>query len=367
MFRLWAGRSVMSWFATRICPASGSSKPAIIRSVVVLPEPLGPSRVRSAPPSTRKDRSLTTRVPPKAFERPRTSSEPPRMVRPPSPAISVSTGAAAPADPRAPQDIEFGDGGQAGDRHPIRHDQLEAGSRVHLVHRDAGMDRVQAKALARLLEVQYPERGDAVARPAPGETEATTGVGAAVVPPDGAHEVAAGDEHARGVLVHEKVEAPHVGGVGGGRDGAGAAQGEAPRIAAEADQVRVPERIDLERADEEHRVSPALLVHDDLVVVEIALRPPRAPPVGEELEVLHDRRVVEVRPGVSHHHAHARPMVEMREERARADHGEVGAHEDLLAVRDVARDEGRHQLLDRGGFHQYSARATRRRSPIASR
>src|SRR5712691_13109765 len=40
-------------------PASCSSSPAIIRSVVVLPQPLGPSRTSSSPSSTSKLRSST--------------------------------------------------------------------------------------------------------------------------------------------------------------------------------------------------------------------------------------------------------------------------------------------------------------------
>src|ERR1700754_4285992 len=40
--------------ARRTVPASGRSKPAMQRSVVVLPQPLGPSRVKNSPSGTSK-------------------------------------------------------------------------------------------------------------------------------------------------------------------------------------------------------------------------------------------------------------------------------------------------------------------------
>src|SRR5437773_5033224 len=96
MLRLWAGVSVMSSPPTRISPLVGSSKPAIIRKVVVLPEPLGPSRVRSIPLSILNDRSSTTRVAPNALTSPRTSSVAARIRKPPArpgiPARSCITG-----------------------------------------------------------------------------------------------------------------------------------------------------------------------------------------------------------------------------------------------------------------------------------
>ena len=45
---------------TRISPADGSTKPAISRSVVVLPQPEGPSRQTSRPCSMVSDTSSTT-------------------------------------------------------------------------------------------------------------------------------------------------------------------------------------------------------------------------------------------------------------------------------------------------------------------
>src|SRR6266700_7344911 len=55
---------------TRTSPASGFSRPAMSRSVVVLPQPLGPSNVTSEPAGTSKSIESTAGVLPKALERP---------------------------------------------------------------------------------------------------------------------------------------------------------------------------------------------------------------------------------------------------------------------------------------------------------
>src|SRR6266702_5969056 len=49
-------------------PVSGFSSPAIRRSVVVLPAPLGPSRTTNSPSFTSSDRSSTARMSPKRFD-----------------------------------------------------------------------------------------------------------------------------------------------------------------------------------------------------------------------------------------------------------------------------------------------------------
>src|SRR3954466_9462385 len=49
---------------TRTSPSLGSTKPAISRNVVVLPQPEGPSRQTSLPCSMRSDTSSTTAVGP---------------------------------------------------------------------------------------------------------------------------------------------------------------------------------------------------------------------------------------------------------------------------------------------------------------
>src|SRR5215831_13762107 len=54
--RLFGGTFVTSWPCSRIAPWVGSSKPAIIRMVVVLPQPDGPSREKNSP--SRMSRSI---------------------------------------------------------------------------------------------------------------------------------------------------------------------------------------------------------------------------------------------------------------------------------------------------------------------
>ena len=49
MSRLCTGMSVTSSPPTKMRPSSGSSKPAIMRNVVVLPQPEGPSSAKNSP------------------------------------------------------------------------------------------------------------------------------------------------------------------------------------------------------------------------------------------------------------------------------------------------------------------------------
>src|SRR5215831_4672302 len=64
MLRRSGGSAVMSTPSKRIRPASGSTKPAIERSVVVLPQPLGPSSDTSSPSPISMLRSSTAAAPP---------------------------------------------------------------------------------------------------------------------------------------------------------------------------------------------------------------------------------------------------------------------------------------------------------------
>jgi hypothetical protein len=59
----------MSWPSTRIEPEVGFSKPAIMRRMVVLPQPDGPSREMNSPLSKAKLTDLTTVVAPKVLVR----------------------------------------------------------------------------------------------------------------------------------------------------------------------------------------------------------------------------------------------------------------------------------------------------------
>src|SRR5260370_1192205 len=65
----------MTLLPTRISPAEGSTKPAISRKVVVLPQPDGPSRHTRRPCSTVSEMSSTTASSPYSLVRPRNSTE----------------------------------------------------------------------------------------------------------------------------------------------------------------------------------------------------------------------------------------------------------------------------------------------------
>src|SRR4051794_32634711 len=64
MLRRCTGTSVMSAPPTRMRPASGVSKPAIMRSVVVLPHPDGPSRAKNSPAAIVRSTPSTARTRP---------------------------------------------------------------------------------------------------------------------------------------------------------------------------------------------------------------------------------------------------------------------------------------------------------------
>jgi hypothetical protein len=63
---------VTSSSPSRILPAVGSSKPAISRSTVVLPEPLGPSIEKNSPSAMSRSSSSTARTWSKCLLSPRT-------------------------------------------------------------------------------------------------------------------------------------------------------------------------------------------------------------------------------------------------------------------------------------------------------
>src|SRR6188768_699752 len=65
MFRSHTGTPVMSLSRSAMVPESGISRPAIMRSRVVFPQPLGPSRLMNSPGLIASETSLTTLVPPK--------------------------------------------------------------------------------------------------------------------------------------------------------------------------------------------------------------------------------------------------------------------------------------------------------------
>src|ERR1051325_11579678 len=65
--RLFAGTVVTSLPWSTILPSSGRSNPATIRSVVVLPQPLGPSSEKNSPSAISRETSSTAPTPPKRF------------------------------------------------------------------------------------------------------------------------------------------------------------------------------------------------------------------------------------------------------------------------------------------------------------
>ena len=68
--RRFAGTLVTSFPCSTMRPASGNSKPATIRSVVVLPHPLGPSSEKNSPSSISSDTSSTAPTEPKRLVTP---------------------------------------------------------------------------------------------------------------------------------------------------------------------------------------------------------------------------------------------------------------------------------------------------------
>src|SRR4029453_12237135 len=64
----------MSRAPSRTRPAVGSTNPPIMRSVVVLPHPLGPSRTTSSPSSIASETSRTNQCPPHRLHPPSTRS-----------------------------------------------------------------------------------------------------------------------------------------------------------------------------------------------------------------------------------------------------------------------------------------------------
>src|SRR5579875_1186325 len=67
ILRLWGGTAETARPSKRISPESGARKPAIRLSVVVFPEPLGPSRVTKLPEGMSSDTSSTALTGPKSF------------------------------------------------------------------------------------------------------------------------------------------------------------------------------------------------------------------------------------------------------------------------------------------------------------
>ena len=81
MSRLAAGMPDTSRPSTSTVPESAVSKPARIRSAVVLPHPDGPSRATSSPGATRRVSPSRARIVPKDRDRFRSSTVAPEALR----------------------------------------------------------------------------------------------------------------------------------------------------------------------------------------------------------------------------------------------------------------------------------------------
>src|SRR5262245_51183050 len=68
--RAWVGVSVTSREPMKMRPLSGAASPAIARSVVVLPQPLGPSSVKNSPSRISSESMSRTGRPPNVFVSP---------------------------------------------------------------------------------------------------------------------------------------------------------------------------------------------------------------------------------------------------------------------------------------------------------
>src|SRR3954447_11449743 len=73
MLRRSGGTPVIDRPATRISPDVGSSKPAIILRIVLLPQPDGPSSEKNSPRSTTRSTPLTALTVPNSLRTPRSS------------------------------------------------------------------------------------------------------------------------------------------------------------------------------------------------------------------------------------------------------------------------------------------------------
>src|SRR4029453_16977812 len=82
----------MSSPPSRIAPVSGRSKPAIIRSVVVLPEPDGPSIVKNSPSATCRSTLSTRATGPCVLRAPSTTTSANALPEDVEPAVEVLVG-----------------------------------------------------------------------------------------------------------------------------------------------------------------------------------------------------------------------------------------------------------------------------------
>ena len=227
----------------------------------------------------------------------------------------------------------------------VGNDRLEAGALQHLLDRDAGMHRFEPHPLGLLLEIEDAQRRDAEARPAARQVELLARVGAALAKAEARAPVEPLGQRLLVVIVDVEIVAADVGPHAGGADAARPAHLQMIEVAADADQVGVAVGVDLQAADEEDRLAPALVEVRPAVVVVEEFRPARGAPVGDELERLEHLDVAQIGHGERHLHLQVRRMGEMSEQNAGAADRQRRADRHGLVVLDLAGDERRHQLL----------------------
>src|SRR6266536_2067314 len=124
--RRYGGTWVSRRPPNRISPAVADSKPAIIMRVVVLPEPLGPRRVRNSPDATVRETLSTASTAPKLLDTATSSSSAPcgAVMRSRAPATSASLPQARPEPAEEPRAALFHhDLLLDPDEGPARHDE----------------------------------------------------------------------------------------------------------------------------------------------------------------------------------------------------------------------------------------------------
>src|SRR6266481_3056502 len=132
--RRYGGTRVSRRPPSRISPAVADSKPAIIISVVVLPEPLGPSSVRNSPDATVRETSSTASTAPNVFDTATSSSSGPcgAVMRSAEPAASASLPQARPEPAEEPRASLFHhDLLLDPDQCPARHDEPRLQAKHH--------------------------------------------------------------------------------------------------------------------------------------------------------------------------------------------------------------------------------------------
>ncbi len=233
------------------------------------------------------------------------------------------------------------------------------------------MHGTQAQALLLVGEIHDAERRHAISGAATGQAESRACIRTALAPADGADEVAARHEDARRVAVQHEVVAADVRGQRRRADRTGAAEPEPVVVLADADQVGVAERIDLQAADEEHPAVPVLDLVEAVPAIAEGLGPAHDPVVPAEGGQRDLVEMVHVHARAKEHELHVRAVHEVREAHGGLRDRQRDPDLQFLAVVQIAGKEAGEQFGDRAVLchrqPQYSCSASRRLMPTRSR